>query len=328
MADLDATKPDSPPTPSFDQLIERNPKRWPNCYFDDDYVVLALGHDAFHFRIYRSILVKHSEVFRSMLESSNSESKPAKGASENNPITLPDDDPEYFAGVLSIYYGPVLVPRPQDPSFAYTIGVLRLASKYKFALAIDWATDLLREDWSPKSDSWLETIANPSQRDFEQAVALINACRETGIHEFLGCAFYLLCTDETCGDTSIYEPLQKTDVVLLMQGSRKLCRMYAEQALRSSNAKVSMAAKSLTSPFSWGSFPNHTAQAASREWTKFTCDPNTALIVTSTMGLGSPCAAAPAPSMTGPHFPPPPAADTYTLRVQENLSHTRIWKSI
>jgi len=309
MADSNSIK-DEPSPPNSNKLTACGLKHWPNCYFDDSYVVLALGHDGFLFRIYRSILIDYSQMFRDMLESSTPEGSLIEGASVDCPIKLPDDDPEHFAGVLSIYYGPVLIPRPEKPSFEYTTGVFRLASKYKFTLAIDWAADMLRVDWSPKSNSWLRTLANPSQDDIGRAIALINVCRETNVDEFLGCAFYLLCAEETCGDDSLmYEPLQKADIIVLMRGSRKLCRLYAEQAQQGRLTSFSMnsdTTKSTASPFGspWSPIPNQTGLGLGtpRTWETFICDPITIRSVFSFLELDIPGEVT--LSAVGLHLPP------------------------
>ena len=83
-------------------------RRYPNCYFEGDHIVLSLGPARALFRIQRTILVTQSETFRDMFRLPRPKVGDAEGMSDDNPIHLPDD-PEHFAGVLSVYYGELYV---------------------------------------------------------------------------------------------------------------------------------------------------------------------------------------------------------------------------
>ncbi|KDQ09500.1 hypothetical protein BOTBODRAFT_69060 [Botryobasidium botryosum FD-172 SS1] len=200
-------------------------RRYYSPLFQNDHVDLALGHKPLHFHVPRHLLINYSPAFRSMLEPPEPEGSAARkiSGSGGNLIDLPDVDPDYFAGVLSVYYGPVLMPHPKNLSFEYAAGVLRLASIYGFALAVQWATDALREDWSTSSSTWREALINPSQDKIRQAIALINLSRDINFRPFLESAFYLLCADARWGDDpSIYGPLRKADAFLLRRGIQTL----------------------------------------------------------------------------------------------------------
>lgn len=88
------------------------PQHYPHRYFEGDHVILSIGPEPRLFRIQRVVLVRFSETFRDMFSLPSAEgSKTVEGTSDDNPIQLPDD-PDHFAGVLSVYYGTMCVYFP------------------------------------------------------------------------------------------------------------------------------------------------------------------------------------------------------------------------
>lgn len=155
----------------------------------------------------------------------------------------------------------------------------------------------MRADWSFESSSWLKALVDSSQDDVRNAIALINVSRETDIHEFLGCAFYLLCADEKwSGNPSVYQSLQNADALLLKLGIQTLYRLCVQQAQQGRVTVLhtrstlnhhpteppSLAAINPQTPMrtsyasSWSGFP--------RSWESFVCDAIT--IRTVILGLG------------------------------------------
>ncbi|KDQ07645.1 hypothetical protein BOTBODRAFT_48660 [Botryobasidium botryosum FD-172 SS1] len=268
-------------------------RRHPTCYFDD-YVVLSIGSEPTLFRIQRSILHKYSNVLSCMLESPNDE-KRMQGSSDQRPLRLPDDDPNHFAGVLSIYHGTILIPRPSEPSFEYITGILRVAKKYAFSEATDWALDLLRDTWSLGSSRWLKMLANPSESDVRRAITLVNLSRELRINEFLGGALYLLCTDETlCGDPAMLKQLGRADVLLMIRGTQSVYRFRAQ--LNSFIKPLDDRAPSTFTyplsppPANPNSYqqPPPQPQPTISTWREFVCNPATMQTVFPAMGFWAP----------------------------------------
>jgi len=215
----------APAAPAPERL---GPGRHPRLYFEGDHVILSLGEQPCLLRIQRAIL-NYSETFRDMFTLPPTD---GEGMSDENPIHLPDD-PEHFCGVLSEYYGPTLMPHPDAPSLEYVTGVLRVAQKYGFALAEPWALEALRADFSTQSRQWRDALVMPSREMVQKSIALINLAREGGLDEFLGPAFYLLCTDETWSEDASYGGMQADDAFRLMRGTRRLYRMWGKSTLRS-----------------------------------------------------------------------------------------------
>ncbi|KDQ09476.1 hypothetical protein BOTBODRAFT_37049 [Botryobasidium botryosum FD-172 SS1] len=313
----------------------------PHCYFAD-HVVLALGREETLFRIDRQVLLEHSKVFQRMLDTSDPETSERKGSSDEHPIRLPDDDPDYFAGILRVYYSTFLIPPDSNtPSFEHTLGVLRLASKYEFAHAIKWATDAIAADWSPQSATWLKTLDNPSQTDLKRAVALINISRELNIHTFLGCAFYLLCTDETwCGNSTVYGALSQSDALVLSRGIMSLWRHCAEQMRQGKDIRLrtalggfkfgnisnaSMGPPAAVSAPSGASTSTATSTSSASSWECFIRDPDTMRTVFYAIGFWWPTLLTPRPFLLGTSNPPSreaPASTTHPGFVSSGHKNT------
>ncbi|KDQ07630.1 hypothetical protein BOTBODRAFT_596488, partial [Botryobasidium botryosum FD-172 SS1] len=304
MTDFDGTP--EPPSHELTVPALNEPEYYPHRLFNNDCVVLALGRRPLLFHIPRFILVEHSPVLRASLGSKGSDGNDFEGASlDDGPIALPDDDPDRFADVLSVYYGPTLAPDlPRTESamtaFERKTGNLRLASKYGFALAVKHAADDLRGSWSTESGSWRKILINPSRNDVRRAISLINLCRELDIHEFLGCAFYLLCADTKWSESPdlTYEHLRKADILLMRKGIQCLYRQYAEpgraQALTrgSRNDKISSGRPWPSSAFPSDSKPHEKLPAQGSlglipplKWEEFICSAAAMRCVIQEMGL-------------------------------------------
>jgi len=190
---------------------------------------LSLGPKPSLFRVPREILAKYSGLFKDLFSLPLPECGTSEGSSDDNPIRLLDD-PDHFAGILSVYYGTVLMPHPCDLSFEYVTGVLRVAFKYEFALAIEWAWSNLSATWSWRAQSWLTALSQPSPDDLAQSITLINISRELDDHRLFGSALYMLCVDHTWrGEESIYGAMQPSDVFLLLKCTRKLSHLWVER---------------------------------------------------------------------------------------------------
>ncbi|KDQ07646.1 hypothetical protein BOTBODRAFT_48661 [Botryobasidium botryosum FD-172 SS1] len=276
-------------------------ERYPGCYFEDDFVVLAVGPKPSHFKISRTIL-NFSEKLRSMLEksSSNSADDVAEGASDEHPVRLPEDDPEHFAGVMRVYHSKYQIPRPEVLSFEYLTGTLRVANKYGFTHAVDWAAGVLRTTWSPQSNAWLKTIANPAQNDFKHAIELINTCRGLQIPDLLEGAYYLLCTDNRwCKGKMLYPVMEPADYILLHLGATGLRELFAERM----RGKVVFAQDPVSNP--------NPDLGARKAWEDFIVKSDVMRKVFAMMGFGElddPQPSAPMPAAAEPDadsVPPP-----------------------
>ncbi|KDQ09501.1 hypothetical protein BOTBODRAFT_69061 [Botryobasidium botryosum FD-172 SS1] len=226
-------------------------EHYPNRYFEGDYVILSLGPKPYLFRVQRNILAKYSGTFRDMFSLPPPEGGTAEGSSDDNPIRLPDD-PDHFAGVLSVYHGTVLMPYPCDLSFDYVTSVLRVASKYEFTLAVEWAWSKLSETWSWRARPWLAALPQPSRVNLRQAIALIGVSRELDDRRLLGSAFYMLCVDQKwSGEESVYGAMQPADVFLLLKITRKISRLWVEKCAAQA---VSSALQPVNSTQGWLAF--------------------------------------------------------------------------
>ncbi|KDQ07649.1 hypothetical protein BOTBODRAFT_648089 [Botryobasidium botryosum FD-172 SS1] len=178
-------------------------------------------------RIQQAVL-NHSKTFRVMFPLSHPE---GKGTSDDNPIHLPDD-PEHFCGAPSEYHGPTVMPHPDKPSVEYIVGVLRVARKYGFALAEEWALRALRTEFSVGSRQWQDALARPSREDIQRSLVLLRlAQQEGGLDDFLGAALYLLCTEETWDeDECLYGGMHIQDASRLAQGTRRLYRLSGSKS--------------------------------------------------------------------------------------------------
>jgi len=200
-------------------------------FFKGDIVVLSLGAPPKLFRLHRFALTKYSEVFRDMF-GLPSPAGAAEGNSDENPIRLPDE-PSHFNGVLNTYYGDILAPIPDSPDIDFTLGVLRVAFKYRFVLARDRALKTLRSGWSKDSLEWKRLLtATRSPSVLADAIKVINASRELQLQEFLGPAFYLLwISDPHKINATHYASMRPEDIVLLVEGTRKALTLYEKKIL-------------------------------------------------------------------------------------------------
>jgi len=180
-------------------------------------VVLSMGEPPNLFRLHRQALTENSDIFKDMFDLPPSAS--AEGASSENPIRLPDD-PEHFGGVLHLYYGQFLAPLPDDPDLDFVLGVLRVATKYRFMLARKWAVENLRVDWSLQSPRWLQLFPYP-KNVVSDAIKIINASRELQVREFLGSAFWVLwATTPHDENASLYASMHADDILLTVRGAQ------------------------------------------------------------------------------------------------------------
>ncbi|KDQ07626.1 hypothetical protein BOTBODRAFT_180496 [Botryobasidium botryosum FD-172 SS1] len=269
-------------------------ERYPNRYFEGGHVILCLGPKSSLFRVQRSVLAKYSATFGDMFSLPPPEGSTAEGSSDDNPIHLPDD-PDHFAGVLSIYYGTVLMPHPSDLTFEYVTGVLHVAHKYEFALAIEWAWSNLSARWSWQAEPWRTALSKLSQTDVKRAVALVRISYELDNNRLLGSAFYLLCIDEKwSGDERVYGEMGSEDLHLLLKATRKLYSLWAEKS-RAPPAPSAVGASPLElfgtpqpavvgSPSAYAAVPSSPQDA----WQTFIRDSSTISAIFEVLGLTFP----------------------------------------
>ncbi|KDQ13146.1 hypothetical protein BOTBODRAFT_33759 [Botryobasidium botryosum FD-172 SS1] len=253
-----------------------NAQRHEELYFEGDHIVLALGPRPTLFRVQRAMLVIQSETFRDMLEipppREGGVGSSVEGSSDDNPIFLPDD-PEEFACALKVYYQHMLTPLPEKPDFDFIMGVLRIASKYNFKRASEWALGTLRADWARTSSTWTGYLTNPTPPPglAQNALKLILASRSTGSTEFLPTAFYFLCVFDNWGNVTPGDgpTLAQDDFIILLKGSRCLTRAWGTwRAQRQSQ---------------YGS--NNTASYEAQWWKDFVGNNSTITTVFQSMGF-------------------------------------------
>jgi len=203
----------------------------PYCYFSGGHVVLlvSLGSKSpVLFRVQRAVLM-HSEIFQHMFDIPPSSSNAIEGSTDDNPIKL-EDDPEHFAGVLSVYYGSILAPIPQNSGTPFVIGVLRVASKYEFIQAREWALQKLRVDWSFATMQVSDSLTNIQEGTVSDATEVIRVSHDLKINEFLGPALYLLCVAQrNPWSSGLYSSLSLEDAVRLLQGTRHFYQSWGAQ---------------------------------------------------------------------------------------------------
>ncbi|KDQ13147.1 hypothetical protein BOTBODRAFT_396619 [Botryobasidium botryosum FD-172 SS1] len=270
-----ALNPESLKTMSTDlkEVVVRDAKRHEELYFEGGHVVLALGPIPTLLRVQRAMLVTQSEIFRDMLgiplpREDGSETS-VEGLSDDNPVFLPDD-PKEFACAVKVYYQHMLTPLPEKPDFDFVMGVLRIASKYYFHRASEWAFGTLRADWARTSSTWQGHLTNPTPPpDLGQnALKLILASRIAGSTEFLPVAFYFLCVFDNWSNVAPGDPmLSQDDFIILLKGSRCLTKTWG--SWRSQRQ------------LEYGYIPEYEAQW----WKEFIADNTTITAVLPSMGF-------------------------------------------
>jgi len=198
-------------------------------------VVLSMGEPSKLFRLHRQALTDNSDIFKDMFDLPPSVS--AEGVSSENPIRLPDD-PEHFRGVLHVYYGRFLMPVPDNPDLDFVLGVLRVATKYRFMLARKWALENLRIDWSITSPQWSQ-LTSYSRDVVSDAIKIISASRELQVRELLGSAFWVLwATTPHDEDVSLYASMHIDDILLMVRGTQSVYEQWGRARFSSSPQSI------------------------------------------------------------------------------------------
>ncbi|KDQ06995.1 hypothetical protein BOTBODRAFT_39138 [Botryobasidium botryosum FD-172 SS1] len=181
-------------------------------------------------RVHLRVLTENSNVFKKMLTLPDSKLRDA-------PIAIPDVL-EHFKGVMHVYYGPFLVPLPDDPNLDFFLGVLRVATKYRFMLARKWAVEKLRVDWSVGS-ARLSQLPFPYTKEIaSDAIKVINAARELYVREFRGVAFWILWAAPAHADNvHAYASMHADDILLMVQGTQSVHEQIGSSKLQLSSSR-------------------------------------------------------------------------------------------
>ncbi|KDQ08590.1 hypothetical protein BOTBODRAFT_561708 [Botryobasidium botryosum FD-172 SS1] len=199
------------------------PVRDSEFYFEGGLVVLALGPRPTLFRILRSILKTNSKIFRDMFDLPPADNM--EGGTDENPIHLPDD-PAAFAVILRHFHPATSYSYPM-PEFDLVLEVLRVATKYEFERARNWARRQLRHTWGRSSPKRLGFLSAPTRELTQNAIKLTEVARVTRSGDFIPLALYFLCAVDDmdwmiAGDTT----LSQADTSMLWKGSRCLLRAW------------------------------------------------------------------------------------------------------
>ncbi|KAF8589487.1 hypothetical protein K439DRAFT_1523220 [Ramaria rubella] len=97
-------------------------------YFDNDQVIFLVEETLFN--VHRSILLRHSAVFRDMFDMPPTAGEPVEGTSDQNPIRLGNVSALDFERLLAILYPPVI--GEHSATLPEWISILQLASLWLF----------------------------------------------------------------------------------------------------------------------------------------------------------------------------------------------------
>ncbi|KAL0952535.1 hypothetical protein HGRIS_006794 [Hohenbuehelia grisea] len=217
-------------------------RRHPDLYFEDGNLVLsamdeetALDHNTEHqivtfFRVHRSILAKHSPVFRDMLAFPTPQDVERY---DGVPHVRLYDSCDDLTGFLTAFYEPLYIP-PEHYDGAFSkkmLGPLKLATKYQVDSLRARIISQVRKDWPSTLKAWDKRFSpmhderGPSHPDPLHSINLAykgGICDE--IPTELGLMFYQLSVDLHPPDDldTIASCLQLPAFLRLLKGRERL----------------------------------------------------------------------------------------------------------
>ncbi|KDR85999.1 hypothetical protein GALMADRAFT_109535 [Galerina marginata CBS 339.88] len=192
MAESRCIPPDSKRkrTESNSQSETQEPERSTAYWFEDGNVILQVEN--IQFRVHRTVIARHSQVFRDMFGLPQPETETLV---EGCPLVHVSDAVEDWENIFRILYDNDASYKSTD-KFAFSLlsAMLRLGKKYQFETLQAQALERIRlelpsslEDWDKKFSSGASHPVISSDRE----VDLVNVLLELGITSLLPVAFFL-----------------------------------------------------------------------------------------------------------------------------------------
>ncbi|KLO08177.1 hypothetical protein SCHPADRAFT_859299 [Schizopora paradoxa] len=160
-----------------------------------------------HFCVHKSVLARHSQVFRDMLDLSSSEAVTSGESYEGLPLVDLEDSASDLNALLSFLYEPCsLSMKRYDPDTPLRVEpILRMASKYQFDGVRNAIVERIKEDWPANYREWeqFEAHIDALSRPLDVGVPVLDLlipepasaiclARRYDIHQILPAAFLAL----------------------------------------------------------------------------------------------------------------------------------------
>ncbi|KAF7297730.1 BTB domain-containing protein [Mycena kentingensis (nom. inval.)] len=221
---------DSEPAP-----ITRSLEYW----FDDGSIVLQV--ESTQFRVAKSMLARHSVVFKDMLSLPLPPDEPLV---EGCPVVVLHDSSADWAHLLgAMYTTGGLAEKDEAPVFQQLAAILRLSKKYDIPelrrrcvgrLKNEFSTTLAAYD---KSRSSTIDIRSPDDEDCSELafnVLAVKLAREVGIYSILPSAFYTinLCLSAQGLQCKVVEDLSLADQLVVFRGRATMAALYSQSPFK------------------------------------------------------------------------------------------------
>ncbi|KAG8913593.1 hypothetical protein FRC00_002054 [Tulasnella sp. 408] len=164
-------------------------------WYEDGNIIFLAGNTGF--RLFKSMLIKRSQVMKDMLGPSQSttargDASPEQSLFEGIPVVKIDDQPRYFGLLLDAILPSDITknPIPDTLTVGTLMGVARIAKKYQVQDVLAHASRILENVLLPKEPP--ECYESRDYGDFElrRNVPTINWARFCGLPQFLPLPFY------------------------------------------------------------------------------------------------------------------------------------------
>ncbi|KAG6879269.1 hypothetical protein C0992_003944 [Termitomyces sp. T32_za158] len=198
-------------------------------WYDDGSIVLVVGDTAF--RVHKSILSQHSDVFADLF----TVPEPPKGEldfMDGCSVVHLQDDLKDFEQVMQAIYQPFYFDKlPQDADLrkllGFISGILKISTKYNLAKIRQKCIDILRDKFPTTLYGCDELVSSGYQYNATTVVSAIPLARETNVPEILPWAFYISTNIET--DALLADPvLSWRDKALCLAGRSQLWERQKE----------------------------------------------------------------------------------------------------
>ncbi|KDR86009.1 hypothetical protein GALMADRAFT_132620 [Galerina marginata CBS 339.88] len=179
-------------TESGDEGDIKEPLRSADYWFDDGNVILQAENT--QFRVHRSILSRHSQVFQDMFSLPQPEKETLF---EGCPLVHVSDAPEDWENIFSILYDHnALYNSTTTMAIPLLASMLRIGKKYQFDNIQSLALNCIRKELPDSLNAWDEKFPkydgdNGLIVDLDYEVDIINVLVETGFQTLLPMAYYI-----------------------------------------------------------------------------------------------------------------------------------------
>ncbi|KAH9835447.1 uncharacterized protein C8Q71DRAFT_120368 [Rhodofomes roseus] len=164
------------------------------AWFHDGNIDIVAGGIAF--RVHRSVLSIHSELFRDMLSIPQPTDKGSSCDIPSVEVTDSADDMRHL--LLALYFNNECFRPHKTVKFKVVDSLIRLAHKYQVKSVLDDAMTRLKAYYPDDMDQFIKVLNDPPvspllQHDSMDSLQVIRIARLTGDTALLRPAFYLLC---------------------------------------------------------------------------------------------------------------------------------------